>query len=60
MLYHPAYQELAIKYDNLRELFPISHEITVNSAFLGTYIGITDEKIRYIKGAIDKFFEDVL
>ena len=59
VLYHPAYQELAQKYDNLRELFPISHEITVNSAFLGTYIGITDEKMQYIKSVIDSFFGEI-
>ena len=49
ILYHPGYEELASKYDNLKERFPVAHQVTKGSFFLGTFAGITDEKISYIK-----------
>ena len=58
ILYHPGYQHLASKYDNIRERFPNADKATRNSFFLGTYIGITDEKLDYIKSVVDKFFLD--
>jgi CDP-6-deoxy-D-xylo-4-hexulose-3-dehydrase len=55
-LYHPAYAELANKYENIKEEFPNAHKATVGSFFLGTFIGITDEKIKYIEEVVDEFF----
>jgi CDP-6-deoxy-D-xylo-4-hexulose-3-dehydrase len=57
VLLHPGYSELAQKYDNLQQRFPVSHIVTSNSFFLGTFAGITQEKIDYIEAAVDKFFE---
>ena len=56
-LYHPAYAELASKYENIKEEFPNAHKATVGSFFLGTFIGITDEKIKYIEEVVDEFFK---
>lgn len=58
ILYHRAYEEYANKYDNLKEEFPVADLVTRNSFFLGTFKGITKEKIEYIKKVVDKFFED--
>jgi CDP-6-deoxy-D-xylo-4-hexulose-3-dehydrase len=53
-LYHPAYKSLREKFDY--NDFPIANIATRNSIFLGTYIGITEEKCDYIKTVVDKFF----
>ena len=57
ILYHPGYEDFANQYDNLIERFPVAHQVTKGSFFLGTYAGITDEKIAYIKQSVDKFME---
>ena len=57
-LYHPAYKSLRDKFDYNN--FPVANIITRDSLFLGTYIGITEEKCNYIKTVVDKFFTDVL
>ena len=57
ILYHPGYRHLGEKYDNLQEQFPNSHLVTFNSFFLGTFQGITDKKINYIKSVVDSFFK---
>jgi CDP-6-deoxy-D-xylo-4-hexulose-3-dehydrase len=56
-LYHPAYSELASEYKNLRERFPNAHTATVDTFFMGTYIGITEEKLNYTANVVDDFFE---
>tara|TARA_Y100000310_G_scaffold56929_1_gene52199 strand:- start:4419 stop:4523 length:105 start_codon:yes stop_codon:yes gene_type:complete len=33
--------------------------VTTNSFFLGTYKGLTDEKLGYIEKTVNKFFESV-
>ena len=58
ILYHPGYEHLRGDYGNLREQFPVAHMVTANSFFVGTFIGITEEKMAYIKGVVDKFFEE--
>tara|TARA_A100001515_G_scaffold19883_1_gene14737 strand:- start:10348 stop:11691 length:1344 start_codon:yes stop_codon:yes gene_type:complete len=58
-LYHPAYVEFASKYDNLRGEFPNAHKATVGSFFLGTFIGITEQKLNYIEGVVDEFFKNL-
>ena len=57
-LAHPAYEELALEYDDILEAFPIATYITGNTFFLGTFIGITDEKIEYLESVVDSFFEE--
>ena len=56
ILYHPGYQHIASKYENLQEEFPVAHLVTFNSFFLGTYIGINDEKLEYIEKVLKDFF----
>lgn len=60
ILYHSAYKEYADKYINLIESFPIAHLVTNNTFFIGTYIGITDDKLNYIEETIKLFIETVL
>ena len=55
-LYHPAYVEYAKRYTDLKEEFPNAYRATVGSFFLGTFIGITEEKVKYIEGVVDEFF----
>ena len=55
-LFHPAYVEYAKKYDDLKASFPNAYKATVNSFFLGTFIGITEDKVKYIKEITDEFF----
>jgi CDP-6-deoxy-D-xylo-4-hexulose-3-dehydrase len=56
-LYHPAYSEYAAKYDDLMAEFPNAHKATIDTFFLGTFIGITDEKLKYIEETVDEFFK---
>ena len=56
ILYHPGYQHIASKHENLQEEFPVAHLVTFNSFFLGTYIGINDEKLEYIEKVLKGFF----
>jgi len=56
VLYHPAYKELRESWPDLETNFPNADLVTTNSAFLGTYIGLTDEKLDYIESIVDKFF----
>jgi len=58
VLYHPAYKSLREGFDNVEELFPNADLVTTNSLFLGTYIGLTDEKILHIKSVVKEFFGD--
>jgi dTDP-4-amino-4,6-dideoxygalactose transaminase len=61
-LYHPAYREYAEKYGNdygdLVTRFPNADIVTKNTFFLGTYIGLTEEKLSYIEEVLDDFFKD--
>jgi len=57
-LYHPAYYELGKKYSDLKEQFPNAHRATVSSFFLGTFAGLTEEKIDYIGESVKQFFEE--
>jgi len=56
LLYHPAYSELAEQYEDLKEMFPVAHKAATNSFFLGTYPGLTKEKLRYIRKVVNGFF----
>ena len=57
VLYHPGYSELAEQYEDLNLEFPIAKTVTTNSFFLGTFIGISEEKMNYIDNAVSRFFE---
>ena len=57
ILAHPGYVHLAEDYGDMYETFPNAQLVTTNSFFLGTYVGLTDEKMTYIKDAVDAFFE---
>ena len=58
-LYHPAYSEYAARYENLKSEFPNAHKATVDTFFLGTFIGITEEKIKYIEEVVNEFFKNL-
>jgi len=59
ILAHPGYYHMAQQYEDLHQAFPVASLVTTNSFFLGTYIGLTEEKMNYIKKTIDTFFESV-
>jgi CDP-6-deoxy-D-xylo-4-hexulose-3-dehydrase len=55
-LFHPAYKELAQKYTNPANIFPIATKSTKDTFFMGVYPGITNEQLDYIEETINKFF----
>jgi CDP-6-deoxy-D-xylo-4-hexulose-3-dehydrase len=55
ILFHPGYQELAKEFNNLNDLFPVANKVTKDTFFLGTYQGITEEKLNYLEEVVDKF-----
>ena len=59
-LAHPAYEDYAEEYDDIRTAFPVATYVTSNTLFLGTFIGITDEKMDYIEKVVDSFFLESL
>ena len=59
ILAHPGYRHLSFKYTNLSKSFPIARLVTTHSFFLGTFAGLTDDKMAYIKETVDQFFEDL-
>jgi len=59
ILAHPGYTHLAYPYGNLYETFPVAQLVTTRSFFLGTYIGLTEEKLSYIEKMVNGFFEDL-
>jgi len=58
LLYHPAYSDIAEQYGDLREIFPVAHKAATNSFFLGTYPGLTKEKLKYIRKVVNNFFSE--
>jgi CDP-6-deoxy-D-xylo-4-hexulose-3-dehydrase len=56
ILYHPGYNNLAKGLD-LEALYPVARKVTTDSFFLGTFIGLTDEKMKYIESAVGDFFD---
>lgn len=57
-LAHPAYSEISNEYEDIRKEFPVATYVTNNTFFLGTFIGINEEKLNYIEKVVNKFFED--
>ena len=60
ILAHPGYHHLGLKYKNLSKAFPVARLVTTNSFFLGTYAGLTEEKMNYIKVNVDRFFKEMV
>jgi len=58
ILAHPGYNHLVEEGDI--ECFPVANLVTTNSFFLGTFVGITKEKIDYIGKTVDSFFEKLI
>ena len=58
ILYHPGYSHLISPNENLKVEYPIAHKVTISSFFLGTFAGITDEKLDYIEETVNKFMDE--
>lgn len=58
-LYHPAYKHIACEHEDLKSEFPNAHVVTLGSVFLGTFIGLTDDKLEHIKNTVDFFFSRI-
>jgi len=56
ILAHPGYHHMAHKYGDMQKNFPIAQKVTTDCFFMGTFIGLTDEKISYIKDIVDSYF----
>lgn len=59
ILAHPGYIHMAPDYGDMDKAFPNAQLVTTNSFFLGTYAGLTDDKLEYIKNAVDDFFRGI-
>ena len=59
ILAHPGYHHMASEYVDMNEVFPVAQLVTTNSFFLGTFIGLTDEKLDYIEQTVREFFESL-
>jgi CDP-6-deoxy-D-xylo-4-hexulose-3-dehydrase len=57
VLAHPGYIHLAGPYGNLEETFPVAAKVTHDSFFLGTFHGLTTEKLDYIEASVKEFFD---
>ena len=51
---------MAEKYGDMNKTFPIANMATTNSFFVGTYAGITEEKMNYVKKVVDNFFKEIV
>ena len=60
ILMHPGYHHMAEKYGDMNKTFPIANMATTNSFFVGTYAGITEEKMNYVKKVVDNFFKEIV
>mgnify|MGYP000342002700 CR=1 FL=1 len=59
VMYHPGYRHLSKEYGELKKVFPNAHLATTSTLFLGTYSGLTEEKMNYIKEKVDAFFKEL-
>ena len=57
ILAHPGYHHMASEYGDMNKTFPIAQLVTTNSFSLGTFIGLTGEKLDYVEQTVQKFFE---
>lgn len=56
ILAHPGYQNLITENNKIGK-FPVANYATLNSFFLGTFAGITNDKLQYIESVVDSFFK---
>jgi CDP-6-deoxy-D-xylo-4-hexulose-3-dehydrase len=59
ILAHPGYTHMAEEYGDMDKAFPNAQIVTTNSFFLGTYVGLTEEKLKYIEKTVNEFFARV-
>jgi len=59
ILAHPGFIHMAKDYGDMNEVFPIAQLVTTNSFFLGTYVGLTEEKLDYIEEVVNSFFKSL-
>jgi len=57
ILYHPGYNHLATIQGDMKKKYPIAHKVTTSSFFLGTFAGITEEKLDYIEKIVNDFMD---
>lgn len=57
ILYHPGYQHLNEYGTELDKEFPVAGKATRDTLFLGTFAGLTQEKIDYIEEVMEDFFK---
>jgi len=57
ILAHPGYNHMAEGRDLGKE-FPVAKKVTTDCFFLGTFIGLTEEKIDYIGEKLDSLFKE--
>ena len=50
---------MAKNYGDMNVEFANAQLVTTNSFFLGTYIGLTEDKLDYIEQAVGAFFENI-
>lgn len=55
VLYHPGYEHLGRQYASLVDRFPNADLATRNTFFLGTFIGLTKDKLNYVENIVDDF-----
>jgi dTDP-4-amino-4,6-dideoxygalactose transaminase len=41
----------------MKKKYPIAHKVTTSSFFLGTFAGITEEKLDYIEKIVNDFMD---
>jgi CDP-6-deoxy-D-xylo-4-hexulose-3-dehydrase len=56
VLAHPGYIHLAKPYGILEKTFPVAAKVTHDSFFLGTFHGLSEEKLNYIDACVKEFF----
>ena len=59
ILAHPGYYHMAKEHGDMSQTFPNATLVTTNSFFLGTYKGLTDEKLDYIGKVVDEYFKEM-
>ena len=59
ILYHAGYKHLMnLSPVGLKMTFPNAHKVTMDTFFLGTFIGLTDEKLQYVKKVVDEYMNE--
>lgn len=57
VLAHPGYMHLHnFRPEALAEVYPVATKVTKDTFFMGTFIGLTEEKMNYIQEKVDEFF----